>query len=308
MHDAPVRILIADDDRTSRTMIAGVLRKMQYAPIEVDNGLSALQMLSSADAPKIAILDWMMPQMSGLHVLRKLRNDSCEDPCYVILLTARTCKEDIIFGLNAGANDYLCKPFDSGELLARVNVGRRVTQLQADLLESRRLLEYQATHDALTRFLNRRAIFDVLSKEVARSERYPEWGLTIGVCDLDLFKHINDKYGHVAGDKVLEAVAGVMFSRLREYDMVGRVGGEEFLVILTEKGTESDAHAVFERLRAGVAACSVEIQPGVQIKTSISIGYAAFRAGLDVTSLYAMADEALYAAKRQGRNRVIAYV
>lgn len=296
-----MRILIAEDDLASRIILAAVLKKNGYEVEAASNGLTAWEAMQKPDAPRLAILDWIMPEMDGLEVVRRIRTRSTERPPYLIMLTMKSEKADIIAGLDAGADDYLAKPFDPGELRARVEAGRRIVEMQTALLESRGALAYQATHDSLTGLLNRRAILDELYKELTRATRYGD-KLVVGMCDVDHFKAINDTYGHQTGDDVLGDLARILSGSLREYDAVGRMGGEEFLVIAPLKAG-TDSLSTFERLRQQIAGSRISTRSG-ELSITISIGVADATAMSTVDQLLSAADAALYRAKAQGRNRV----
>src|SRR5664280_941167 len=199
--DEPVRILIADDDLTSRLVLTGVLKKSGHDVVTVVDGDEAWEAMRQPDAPALAILDWMMPGLAGVEVCRLIRGRQSDQPPYLILLTSRGEKADIVAGLEAGADDYLAKPFDPGELRARVEVGRRMIDLQARLLETRDALSHEATHDPLTGALNRRAFGDALSRAISEERRHHR-GLALGICDVDRFKAVNDTHGHQVGDAV----------------------------------------------------------------------------------------------------------
>lgn len=211
-------------------------------------------------------------------------------------------KGDIVQGLEAGANDYISKPYDTEELQARISVGRRMLKLQTSLVEARDAVVHQAMYDHLTDIFNRRAILDQLSKELTRTRREGGW-LEVGICDIDRFKAINDTWGHQAGDEALVAFTRCVQASLRSYDHVGRYGGEEFLVIAS--GIAGDDHeGLFERVRARVADTLIETAAGT-ISMTVSIGVAAARRDSTVDGLLAAADTALYGAKDAGRNRVV---
>ena len=228
-------ILIADDDPVSRRLLQVSLGHAGYRVISAANGLEALQALDAVDYPRLCVLDWMMPELDGVDVCRKIREQAREPYVYVILLTSKAGQKEIVEGLESGADDYIVKPFDLHELKARLRSGRRILDLQQELVSARELLRTQATHDSLTGLLNRAAILDLLNKELSRSIRKKEPVATI-MADLDHFKHINDTYGHQAGDAVLRQAASRMQSALREYDAMGRYGGEEFLVVSAQCG------------------------------------------------------------------------
>lgn len=297
-----MRILIAEDDLTSRTMLAAVLRKSGHHVIEAVNGAEAWQVLQLPEAPKLIIIDWMMPELDGLELIRLVRGLPTEDPPYLIMLTAKGEKADIITGLDAGANDYLGKPFDPGELRARVEVGRRMVEMQTALIASREDLAYQATRDPLTGMFNRRAILDHLDKELAHAGRHGEL-LAVGMCDIDHFKKVNDTYGHQTGDEVLCGLTTLFKESLRQHDTVGRMGGEEFLVVSTMQ-TGADCRLLFDRVRQLVADSRISTRSG-DLAITLSIGVAIAGINATVDNLLEAGDLALYQAKDEGRNRVV---
>ena len=229
-NETTTRVLISEDDFTSRAMLTAVLRKWSYDPVTTENGTQAWEALQQPGAPKLVLLDWSMPEMDGVEVVRRVRTLDTSEPPYIIILTSDGAKASIVAGLEAGANDYVVKPYDTDELLARIRVGQRMVELQAKLLEARNALAHEAMHDPLTGAANRRAIMETLSREVSRTMRQNA-GLSIGICDIDHFKKVNDAHGHLVGDEVLCGVVRLLEAGLREYDRVGRWGGEEFLVV-----------------------------------------------------------------------------
>ncbi len=297
-----MRILIADDDFTSRTVLAGVLRKSGYEVVVTVNGAEAWQVLQQADAPRLVILDWIMPEMDGLEVIRLARGEQTERPPYIILLTTRGEKSDIIMGLDAGANDYLAKPFDSGELRARIEVGRRMVELQNALVESKEILAHQASHDLLTGLLNRRAIFERLGQELVRSGRSGDT-LAVGMIDIDHFKQVNDRYGHQTGDDVLCGFVQLLKESFRSCDALGRIGGEEFLVI-APMSQENDGLAVFTRALGNVAGNEITTRT-VPLAITMSIGLTIATWQDSVDKILETVDDALYQAKKEGRNRIV---
>lgn len=246
-----MKVLVAEDDLTSRNILTTVLKKWGYDPIVVNDGSAALEILQKPDAPGLVILDWAMPELDGVDVCRRIRESDTSNPPYVILLTSKGEKRDTVQGLHAGANDYISKPYDSDELHARIGVGRKMVELQSELIRTRDALAYKAMHDPLTGVLNRRAILDALGKELARAVRHGE-GLSIGLCNLDHFKQVNDRYGHQMGDETLCACVETIQSNLRSYDFVGRYGGEEFLVVTPETRGSAE-EGIYTRLCACVA-------------------------------------------------------
>ncbi|MCS6925184.1 MAG: diguanylate cyclase [Candidatus Binatia bacterium] len=299
-----MRLLFAEDDRVSRRRLAAVLRKWGYEVIEVQDGNQAWEVLLTAAAPQLAILDWMMPGMDGPEVCRRVRQLRREPYIYVLLLTAKAQKEDVVAGLESGADDYLTKPVDIHELQVRLRAGRRILELQEKLIVMREELRMQATRDALTGLWNRAAIFDLLRRETARAQR-GEIPLSIAMADVDHFKRVNDVYGHLIGDIVLQEVARRVQAALRPYDEVGRYGGEELLLIFPQCNAQQAVH-VAERLRRRVAATPI-VTPEGEIVVTLSVGVAPYGGGADAQMLLRAADEALYRAKQQGRNCVVLY-
>jgi two-component system, cell cycle response regulator len=299
-----VRILIADDDDVSRRVLQATLVKWGYDVLIACNGIEAWQMLQETNAPKLAILDWMMPGMDGVEVCREIRKRDESPYVYILLLTARIRKRDIIAGLRAGADDYVTKPFDAQELKVRLRAGKRVLDLQAELVAARESLRHQATHDSLTGLLNRGAILDTLRNELDTANRR---GIPISVvlADLDHFKQINDTYGHIIGDAVLHEAARRMKSSIRAYDSVGRYGGEEFLFILPGCNG-GDATSQAQRLQNCMNSRPMEL-PRLTIPVAMSLGVVSKEDPKveDLDSLIQAADEALYQAKVQGRNRLV---
>ena len=296
-----MKILIAEDDPISRRLLEVTLGKWGYEVISCPDGDVAWDTLQQPGAPSLAILDWMMPGMDGLQVCREVRQMMTEPYTYMLLLTAKSQKADIIAGLEAGADDYLTKPFDANELRMRLRAGRRILDLQAELIFVREELRTQATHDSLTRLLNRAATCDFLQQEIKRAER-EQWPLSIILADIDFFKRINDTYGHLAGDAVLRETSKKMKSVIRPYDGIGRYGGEEFLLVLP--GCDHDgAAALAERLRESVASNPLALAEGI-IPITLSLGVASNVITQDMEDLIGAADTALFRAKNSGRNRV----
>lgn len=296
-------LLIADDDPVSRRLLEVSLGNSGYRTMMAANGTEALRILEKQDGPRLAVLDWMMPELDGIEVCRIIRQSTRERYVYIILLTARGHQTEIVQGLEAGADDYVTKPFDLNELKARLRTGQRALELQELLVAAREQLRLQATHDSLTSLLNRMAILDVLEKELARSTRKGN-SVAVIMTDLDHFKRVNDTHGHLAGDAVLRETARRMLETVRTYDSIGRYGGEEFVVVAP--GCDLDAAAEqAERLRKCVSAKPV-CEGDITIATTMSFGVASTSSGYaKAEQLLLAADEALYAAKHSGRNRVV---
>lgn len=298
---SPFRILIAEDDPVSRRVLEVFLSKRGFEVVTAQNGTDALEILEREDAPRLALLDWMMPGMEGTQVCRRLRERTAHAYVYVILLTAKSQKEDLLRGLDSGADDYLTKPFDPQELHARLRVGRRILDLQDNLITTREELRFRASHDALTGVANRGVILETLRREHSRQVRTGGcFGLIM--VDLDDFKKINDTYGHPCGDAVLQEAAKRMTASVRAYDAVGRYGGEEFLIVVPA----ADASAMLglaERIRKALAAKPVSTQEGeINITASLGIGVSIDPNRYSPEGLLRLADEALYRAKARGRN------
>jgi two-component system cell cycle response regulator len=289
-----VKVLVADDSPISRHLLQVSLCTSGYETILVADGAEALRVLEQEESPKLVILDWMMPHMDGVDVCRAIRKRIAEPYVYTILLTAKGHQEEINEGLEAGADDYITKPFDLQELKARLRVGKRILQLHEQLVS-------QATHDSLTSLLNRSAILEVLQKELIRSVREKTPVAAI-MTDLDHFKHVNDAYGHLAGDAVLREAARRLSASLRAYDAVGRYGGEEFLIVAPGCSVAGGAELA-ERLRESICRTPVDAS-GQTIVVTMSFGVATTCDIKQVNQLLNAADEALYAAKKGGRNRV----
>lgn len=298
-------VLVAEDDPIFLRILQSWFQKWNYRVTAVKNGVDAWEALQQPTAPPMAVLDWMMPGMDGIEVCRKIRGRKQSPYCYVLLLTAKDDREDVVAGLDAGADDYLTKPFDVDELRARIRAGKRILELQAALIRAHDTLQYESAHDALTTLWNRGAIIGFLKNEVERQQRAHQ-PLGVMMADVDHFKKVNDTYGHLVGDTVLKEVGRRLAEGVRTYDSVGRYGGEEFLVIVPGCGPV-DLVASAERLRRCIAEPRFETAAG-PLAVTLSIGVAS---GCDdgdhhqnSEMLLRAADTALYAAKAEGRNRV----
>src|SRR5215470_7761875 len=296
-----MRMLIADDELTSRRLLQRTLERAGYEVTAVENGQRAVEELCKPEGPKLALLDWVMPELDGPGVCREVRKRKEQSYVYMILLTSREKKEDVVAGLGSGADDYLTKPFDPEELKARLRTGMRILDLEDRLIEAREQMRYQATHDPLTSLWNRGVIMEMLERELARSEREGKC-TAILLGDLDHFKNINDTSGHLAGDEVLKETARRLVSSVRSYDFVGRFGGEEFLVTLNNCDPAFGL-ARAEKIREIIADRPVETSAG-SIAVSMSFGLLLSQEWryVSVAELLHEVDLALYAAKAAGRN------
>lgn len=295
-----MQVLIADDSHLSRRLLEETLRGWGYDVVVAADGTEAWRILSTDDAPTLAVLDWMMPGYTGPELCRLVRERAREPYTYILLLTSRNDKDDVVEGMDSGADDYITKPFDRHELKVRLRAGTRIVDLQEQLVTAREALRIQATRDYLTQLWNRSSILEILQRELARSERE---GSPIGVivADLDHFKAINDTHGHFAGDTALQETARRMQDSVRVYDSIGRYGGEEFLFVLP--GTDDCSVQVqAERLRAAIRGRKVQTGE-VSLTVTCSFGCTAGVGGeVTAESLIRVADDALYRAKRAGRD------
>jgi diguanylate cyclase (GGDEF)-like protein len=296
-----MRVLIADDDRVSRTRLEAFLRTWGYTVAAAADGDEALRILDEQDSPRLIVLDRTMPQIDGLEVCRRIRESLPEPYAYVILLTGQGRKEEIIEGFEAGADDYITKPFEVQELRARLRTGARIVELQAQLIAAREQVRVEAMYDSLTGVLNRAAFFDILQVAIVRTTRQ-RTALALMMVDLDHFKDINDRHGHLAGDVVLREAARRLRVSLRASDSIGRYGGEEFVILAPECST-ADAAALAERCRASICSAPIVV-PGASVTVTISVGVVGTLGVTESGQLLRAADEALYRAKHGGRDRV----
>src|ERR1039457_1113662 len=296
-----MRILIADDEPVSLHMLERTLQRAGYDVTAVQNGRAAVEELCRPEGPRLALLDWMMPELDGPAVCREVRSQRGQCHVHLILLTSKNTKQDVVIGLESGADDYLIKPFDPEELKARLHTGLRILQLEDNLLEAREEMRYKATHDALTSLLNRGTIVELLARELTRTRR--ENGCTIAVLgDLDHFKLVNDTHGHLVGDEVLREIAKRLLSSVRSYDFVGRYGGEEFLLVLNNCNANKSMDRA-EEIRSAVCRSPITTTQG-PLSITVSVGVVASR-GLDLVTIEEFlceVDRALYTAKAAGRN------
>lgn len=291
-----MKILIADDDAVSRLYLKDALEDWGYSVAEAADGAEACRLLHLPDPPGIALIDWMMPGMDGVDVCRAIRESDRDNYTYMIMLTSHNATEFIVKAMNAGADDFVSKPFNVEELEVRVRAGRRIAELESKLRR-------KANHDALTGLYNRGAIVELLQRELGRQQRD---GLPVSVifADVDHFKTINDTQGHLAGDDVLREFAVRMPRTLRPYDMVGRYGGEEILMVLPSCGA-AGAMEVAERARKTISAQPFQTCAGpVSITVSMGIATSSSDTPRDFSQILHQADAALYRAKASGRNRV----
>jgi len=298
-----MKILIAEDDPVSCKVLEAKLVNWGYDVVVTRDGNEAWQAMQGKEAPRLAILDWMMPGIDGVEVCQKVRKQSEKPYTYIILLTALDQVENLVLGMDAGADDYIRKPVNENELRVRLRAGRRMIDLQDELIAARENFREKSIRDPLTGLWNHEEILRILDAELVRADREGRSVCAI-MADIDHFKKVNDTYGHPAGDAVLRMVARKMLSIVRPYDSIGRYGGEEFLIVMP--GFECRNAAAFaERLRLCIATGTMDTSEGI-ISISVSLGVAEshIKRRLDANSLVLSADSALYQAKGKGRDCV----
>ncbi len=292
-----INILVVDDEAINVQVLTNQLSLQNYQVETAQNGADALEKIGSNNYDLI-LLDVMMPRMSGYDVCKKLRNEKTSFDLPIILLTARSQPQDIVVGFQVGANDYITKPFEKTELIARVNTLLSLKKSVKEAIENARL----ANIDELTGLYNRRHLFELAAREFEATRRYSR-NLTVMMMDIDHFKKFNDTYGHSVGDEILKLVAKAIASNVRNCDIVGRYGGEEFNVILPETDIEG-ATIVAERIRQAVEDRRLGTEKSEELKCTISIGLARYGKENNIEELIKKADDMLYLAKEGGRNRV----
>ena len=297
------RILAVDDSPIYRKLVEQTLSQQRYTLLLAKNGREALALFAKHQ-PAVVITDWTMPDIEGLELCRRIRSDFPGVYSHLILLTSNTDKEQVVEGLAAGADDYLTKPFHSGELLARVAVGRRIAELHRQIQATNRSLQELALTDSLTGLPNRRALDIWATHELSAAERHG-FSLWVVIADLDHFKSINDTHGHEAGDTVLKSFAEILKANTRKSNMCCRLGGEEFLIVMTHVEEKANAILTIDRIRERFRAQKFTVA-GKMFGVTASFGVAGFRGPnvCDWNSLVAHADTALYAAKNKGRDRI----
>ena len=290
-----MRILIAEDDFASRILLEAVLVKWGYEVVAANDGELAWSILQSETAPPIAFVDWMMPKLSGVDLCTRIRGQARELVPYILMLTAKGQKEDISQGLDAGADDYLVKPFDLGELGARLRVARRAIALQRELIDSRKAIQYQAVHDLTTGALNRGSILAALSE--ATSGTRP---LSIMLLAIDDHKRLQKLEGAASAEA---AVAGVV-QRVRSLApnaVIGRYGADELLV-LSVASSLTEATALADEIRCAVASPTFSEGIGLETNVTVSGGLAGWDGSAGAELLLCYADAALYAARSVGNS------
>ena len=302
-------VLIAEDHPVSRRLLEAILIKEGYEVVTAENGYKALEIFEKRFFP-IVITDWMMPEMDGLALTKNIRRKETSGYVFIFLLTAKSSKDDIIAGLEAGADDYLTKPFNRGELMARLKTASRILELEESLKKANEEIRVLSITDALTGCFNRAYMNENLPKEVKRCLRYGR-PLSLIMGDIDHFKKVNDTYGHQAGDETLRRFITCLKNDIRkEIDWIARYGGEEFLLVCPETDFDT-AMMLAERLRSKVSKMLIEHEEQMNSIT-VSFGVTGFPAkmknkNISSEEIIGLADEFLYEAKKAGRNRIIGH-
>ena len=291
-------VLIVDDDPITRLALCAALEEWGLTPVVAESGNRALELLEQDNPPHLLILDWSMPGISGPELCKILRARADGQFFYILMLTGKEGNEAVIEAMEAGADDFLSKPFDHRVLKVRIAAGSRIVRLE-------QTLNQLASRDSLTQCWNRRMIDELFDSTLAEARRKGS-ALCVMMVDIDHFKAINDTYGHAIGDIALQHMVAILNQNLREYDQVGRYGGEEFIVVLPTTDRDS-AWGIAERVRSAVEYQPSVLSDGREISMTVSIGLAMFepKRDPDRRSLMERADQALYKAKRSGRNRII---
>lgn len=299
-----MQALVVDDSAVYRKLIGDHLRSWGFGVTLAESGSEAWRILEEPNAPKLVLLDWVLPDLDGIELCQRIRQTGSSSPyIYVILLTSNEGRQNMLQAMRAGADDYLVKPFDELELKARLLVGKRILDLQEELVSARESMRHAATHDSLTGLTNRGEILAMLERELerARRERKP---VAVILCDVDHFKNVNDTLGHLFGDEALREIGKRLRAQLRVYDGVGRYGGEEFLMVLPSCDLPNALLRANE-LREIIANTPV-VCSGEERLITMSMGVAVSRCEgkNEVETLLNQADAGLYQAKENGRNRI----
>ncbi|GBL10686.1 response regulator PleD [Microcystis aeruginosa Sj] len=294
-------VLVVDNVGKNLQLAVNILDSAGYATIYANGVKQAIERVKTANFDLI-LLELMMPEMGGIELCRKLKSDNFYAHIPIIFVTDSKKKEDILNAFNSGAVDYITKPFYSWELLARVKIHLEQKKTQEELKNINSQLEKLVITDSLTGVNNRREILALGEKEFQRCRRYHRY-FSVLVIDIDHFKHINDTFGHILGDKTLITVAGAIKNCLRQVDSFGRFGGEEFVAILPETNLQ-DAATTAQRICQVINQLNIEIDRQ-KVRVTASIGVATFSPeDNNLEAVIERADHAMFAAKNQGRNRV----
>ena len=305
-----MKILLAEDITVTRKLVKKILENKGYEVVEARDGQEAWEIFQKEkEKINLALIDWSMPRLNGLQLCKKIKTAEIPGYVYSIFLTGKVDVDNVIEGLEAGADDYVTKPFNKRELISRINVGKRFIQLHRKLREAYQKVHMLSITDGLTQILNRRALLERLEEELHRAGRENAF-FCLMMLDIDHFKKVNDEYGHQVGDKVLVEVVNRLKSKLRPYDIIGRYGGEEFVIGILVADRETGIEKA-EDFRSCVEEKEFEYSDK-KLKVTISLGVTCQKIGdakkdmpqfLD--AITKKADDALYRAKETGRNKVV---
>lgn len=300
-----LRLLLVEDEPTQQLLLERLLEQAGYSVATASTGDAALDMIATGQY-QILLTDWDMPGMDGVTLCRRVREIDLPTYLYVLLLTGNTSTQHVVAGLEAGADDYLRKPADEAELLARLSAGQRIVRLEQSLREANARIQQMSITDPLTGVFNRRHLSEQLLVDIERAHRHSR-SLALVMADLDHFKQINDRHGHQVGDEVLHGFAERMRASIRpSSDWIARYGGEEFVLVLNESDLDAGS-ATAERVRLLCAGRPFETAAGA-LSVTASFGVAALDHSVPareaLETLLREADAALYRSKGGGRNRV----
>lgn len=301
-------VLVADDERISRVVIERTLKEEGYNVRSCKNGLEAYNLIKE-NIFRIAVIDWVMPEMDGITLCKKIRKLKSQRYIYVIIITSKSKKQDIVKALDAGADDYISKPFNRDEFLSRIKVGVRLIETHDKLIKSQRELIKLVREDSLTTLLNRRAFLDESLNDIERAVR-EQSNVSAIIIDLDNFKSINEKYTNQTGDKLLYEIARRLKNSCRPYDKLGRYAGEEFIVLLPN--TEIDqASKIAKRIRSAIKDKPF-LMDGSQIQLTACLGVSMLMPkskmkDSQLDELIKKTEVALNRAKQQGSNKIAVY-
>jgi len=293
-----MKILLIEDERVQRMVIENLFEGTDHEVLVAENGEEGWKIIQETGV-RMIITDWIMPVLSGPELIQRIRKADLPGYSYVILLSAQDSTDNIVEGLEAGADDYMTKPFSAAELMARLKIGQRILTLQERLHDL-------ATRDPLTGLMNRRAFLEGANAEYDRALRGRS-PLAAAMIDIDGFKAINDLYGHETGDRAIQSVAEALRLHRRTYDLLCRWGGEEFLVLMPGCDAASAAAAA-ERVRVAIGSAVIDLPGGGGLRMTVSIGVAVGGPGANprMEELIHRADTSMYKAKKGGKDRVCA--
>jgi diguanylate cyclase (GGDEF)-like protein len=301
--DKTTRILVAEDDPVNLRLLQACLVEWGYKVTSVTDGQKALEILQGREAPRLAILEWIMPGMNGIDICREIRKQTRKPYTYILMSTAKVKKQDMVEGLQSGADDYLIRPYNLHELRARLRAGRRILDLREQLLSAYRLIEAQMTVDPLTGVWSRNVILDILKRQLTLSSQSHS-PMSLVIAHIDHFRDINASFGPFAGDTVLREVGRRFRAALRPPDSIGRSEADEFVIVLPGCDAPTAA-SLAEKFRARVDRRAVDTSEGmVPVTVSLGVMVTPSKKALDLDAAWRLATGALSRAKAKGRNRV----